>query len=124
VLAHWNYSPRIDMSRHSDILFCFWANQSLLFLLNAACLAEKQQIPIIWSSIKFYIAFFNLFFKQKLIDNKPCLNPAEATDEQLKQELLERGKLTTGTREQMITRLTTPDNSKILTELFSLIFFI
>ena len=24
----------------------FWANQSLLFLLNVACLEEKQQIPI------------------------------------------------------------------------------
>jgi hypothetical protein len=30
------------MSLHSDILFWFRANQSLLFLLNAACLAEKQ----------------------------------------------------------------------------------
>jgi hypothetical protein len=25
----------------------YQANQSLLFLLNAACLAEKQQIPIL-----------------------------------------------------------------------------
>ena len=36
VLAHWN----------SDTLFWFRANQSLLLLLNAASLAEKQQIPI------------------------------------------------------------------------------
>jgi hypothetical protein len=28
-------------------LFWFLANQSLLFLLSAACLAEKQQIPIL-----------------------------------------------------------------------------
>ena len=28
---------------HSDTLSRFRANQSLLFLLNAACLAEKQQ---------------------------------------------------------------------------------
>ena len=34
------------MLLHSDTLFWFRANQSLLFLLNAACLAEKQQIPI------------------------------------------------------------------------------
>ena len=34
------------MSPHSDTLFWFRANQSLLLLLNAACLAEKQQIPI------------------------------------------------------------------------------
>jgi DNA phosphorothioation-dependent restriction protein DptG len=27
------------------------ANQSLLFLLNAACLAEKQQIPILQSLV-------------------------------------------------------------------------
>jgi hypothetical protein len=47
VLAHWNNSPRVDMSLHSDTLFWFRANQSLLFLLNAACLAEKQQIPIL-----------------------------------------------------------------------------
>jgi hypothetical protein len=35
VLAHWNNSPQVDMSPHSDILFWFQANQSLLFLLNA-----------------------------------------------------------------------------------------
>ena len=37
------------MSLYSDTLFWFRANQSLLFLflLNAACLAEKQQIPIL-----------------------------------------------------------------------------
>jgi hypothetical protein len=45
VLAHWNNSPRVEISLHSDILFWFRANQSLLFLRNAACLAEKQQIP-------------------------------------------------------------------------------
>ena len=36
-----------DMSFHSDTLFWFRTNQSLLFLLSAACLAEKQQIPIL-----------------------------------------------------------------------------
>ena len=37
MLAHWNNSPRVDMSLHSDT---FWirANQSLLLFLNAACL--------------------------------------------------------------------------------------
>jgi hypothetical protein len=39
------------MSLHSDTLFWFRANQSLLFLRNAACLAEKQQIPIVWSLV-------------------------------------------------------------------------
>ena len=37
------------MSLHSDTLFWFRANQSMLFLLYDACLhvAEKQQIPIL-----------------------------------------------------------------------------
>jgi hypothetical protein len=47
VLAHWNNSPRVDMSLHSDTLSWFQANQSLFFLLNAAGLEEKQQIPIL-----------------------------------------------------------------------------
>ena len=36
LLAHWNNSPRVDMSFHTYTLFWFRANQSLLFLLNAA----------------------------------------------------------------------------------------
>ena len=51
VLAHWNNSPRIGMSLHLDTLSWFRANQSLLFLLNAAFLAEKQQIPILLSLV-------------------------------------------------------------------------
>jgi hypothetical protein len=47
VLAHWNNRPRIDMSSQSDTLSWFRAKQSLLFLLYAACLGEKQQIPIL-----------------------------------------------------------------------------
>jgi hypothetical protein len=47
VLMHWNNSPQFDMSLHSDTLFWFRANQYLLFLFNAACLAEKQQISIL-----------------------------------------------------------------------------
>ena len=39
------------MSLHADTLFWFRANQSLLFLLNAACLAEKQQVPILYSFV-------------------------------------------------------------------------
>ena len=46
-LVHWNNSPRIDMSPRSYTLSWFRANQSLPFFLNAACLAEKQQIPIL-----------------------------------------------------------------------------
>ena len=45
--TRWNNSLQVDMSIHSDTLFWFLANQPLLFLLNAACLAEKQQIPIL-----------------------------------------------------------------------------
>jgi len=47
VLVHWNNSLRVDMSLHSNTLSWFLANQSLLFLFNDACLAEKQQIPIL-----------------------------------------------------------------------------
>ena len=37
----------VDMSLHSNTLSWFRANQSLLFLLNAACLEENQHIPIV-----------------------------------------------------------------------------
>jgi len=47
VLAHWNNSPRIYISPHSDTLSWFRANQSLLLLLICVCLAEKQQTPIL-----------------------------------------------------------------------------
>ena len=47
VLAHWNNSPQVDMSLHLGTLFWFRPNQSLFFLLNAAYLEKKQQIPIL-----------------------------------------------------------------------------
>jgi len=40
VLAHWKNIPRIDMLPYSDTLSWFRANQSLLVLLNAACLVK------------------------------------------------------------------------------------
>ena len=45
------------MSLHSDTLYWFRANQSLLLFLNAAYLAEKQQIQILafgltWSGLE------------------------------------------------------------------------
>jgi len=43
VLAYWNNSPRVDMSLYSDTLSWFQAIQSLLLLLNAASLAEKNK---------------------------------------------------------------------------------
>ena len=46
VLAHWNNSPLVDMSLHSNTLFWFRAKQSLFLLLNAACSAEKVKIPL------------------------------------------------------------------------------
>ena len=48
VLAHWNDSLRVDMSLHSDTLSCFRANQSLLLLLSAGCLAEMYQFYSLW----------------------------------------------------------------------------
>ena len=47
------YSETID--RHvapSDTLSWFRANQLLPFLLNAACLTEKKQIPILYSLVR------------------------------------------------------------------------
>jgi hypothetical protein len=42
------------MSLHSDTISLFRANQSFIFFLNTACIAEKQQIPIskslVWSN--------------------------------------------------------------------------
>jgi hypothetical protein len=46
-VANWNKSSQVDMSLHSETLFWFTANQSLLLLLSAVCLAEKQQISIL-----------------------------------------------------------------------------
>jgi hypothetical protein len=37
----------IKLSSHLDTLYWFRANQSFLFLLNAAYLTEKQKIPIL-----------------------------------------------------------------------------
>ena len=47
VLAHWNNSTKIDMSPQTDTLSWIRADESLLFLLNAAYLSKKQQIPIL-----------------------------------------------------------------------------
>ena len=43
-LAHRNNSLQVQMSLQLDTLSWFRANQSLLLLLNAACLEEKLQI--------------------------------------------------------------------------------
>ena len=44
LLVHWHNIPRIDMLLHSNTLSWFRANQSLLFLLNAACLINTNFI--------------------------------------------------------------------------------
>jgi hypothetical protein len=47
LLSPWNNSSRVDMWPHSDTLSWFRAiNSFLLLLINAACLVEKQHIPI------------------------------------------------------------------------------
>jgi hypothetical protein len=46
-IGHIFNSQQEDMSLHSNTLFRFRANQYLLFLINAASLAKKQQIPIL-----------------------------------------------------------------------------
>ena len=49
----------VDISLHSDTLSCFRANPSLLFLFNAVCSGEKQQIPILLSII-YYNQLYNI----------------------------------------------------------------
>jgi hypothetical protein len=51
IVPLYRNSPRIDMSPHSHTLSWFRDNQSLVFLINAACLAEKQHIPILKSLV-------------------------------------------------------------------------
>jgi len=50
MLAHSNNS-QVDMLLHSDTLSWFWANQSLFLLLKGVWLAEKYQIPIVYSFV-------------------------------------------------------------------------
>ena len=45
--AHWNKSAQEDMYLHTDTLSWFRANQSLLLLISAVCLAKKQQTLIL-----------------------------------------------------------------------------
>ncbi|KAK6174798.1 hypothetical protein SNE40_013376 [Patella caerulea] len=43
---------------------------------------------------------------KEIIDNKPCFNPYQMTDDQLRTELTERGKIAEGSRQTMINTLT------------------
>eukprot|EP00105_Crassostrea_gigas_P044415 XP_019928563.1 PREDICTED: uncharacterized protein LOC105342369 [Crassostrea gigas] len=42
---------------------------------------------------------------KELIENKPCVSPHEMTEDQLMNELMERGKDSSGSREEMLARL-------------------
>ena len=46
VLAHKSNSLQEDVLFYPDTLFGLRTDQSLLLLLTAACLAEKQHIPV------------------------------------------------------------------------------
>ncbi|XP_048258717.1 uncharacterized protein LOC124137708 isoform X1 [Haliotis rufescens] len=73
---------------------------SILDLLEILDLDESQEkIAEVIRTIK------------EMIDNKPCFNPYQMTDDQLRTELTERGMRANGTREHMIHYLTTPSNS-------------
>ncbi|KAL5014181.1 hypothetical protein ScPMuIL_008451 [Solemya velum] len=47
---------------------------------------------------------------KRIVDNKPCYNPCQMTDETLRTTLKERGKKASGTTDQMINRLFETDN--------------
>lgn len=57
---------------------------------------------------------------QDIIDNTPCRNPYEMTEDQLINELTERGKDTKGSREQLLERLVNLDNCNVSSFLFLL----
>ena len=46
-VAHESNSSQEDLSIKPYTLFWLWVDQYLLLILNAECLAEKQQIPIL-----------------------------------------------------------------------------
>ena len=46
MLAHEINNLQEDVPFYQDTLFWLWADQSMLLLLNAACLAEKQHVPV------------------------------------------------------------------------------
>jgi hypothetical protein len=46
----------VDMSLHSDTLFRFRTNQSLLFFHHAVCLAEKQTLIIMSLKINLFLS--------------------------------------------------------------------
>lgn len=50
-------------------------------------------------------------FTQELIENKPCVSPHEMTEDQLMNELIERGKDASGSREDMVAKLLELDQS-------------
>jgi len=57
----WWWFTLFFLDQHSDqrvhilllmgTLFQFWANQSLLLFISAACLPKKQEVPILYSSV-------------------------------------------------------------------------
>jgi hypothetical protein len=67
MLAHWNNSPRVEMSLHSDTLFWFRANQSLLFLRNVACLPKSKKYQFYSSCAKFCCDVSSVGWRRVLI---------------------------------------------------------
>jgi hypothetical protein len=51
VLPHWNNISRVVLSLHIRTHYSDSKPTSFCSLLNAACLAEKQQIPVVWSLV-------------------------------------------------------------------------
>lgn len=56
----------------------------------------------------------SVFYFQDIIDNTTCRNPYEMTEDQLVNELTERGKDTKGSREQLIDRLVQLDKGDVM----------
>jgi predicted ATP-dependent Lon-type protease len=67
-----------SMPLHSDTLSWFEANQSLLLHLNVACLAEKQQTPILSNWLESTIYYTRLAWIHDLL-HSIGLNPRSTT---------------------------------------------
>lgn len=68
-----------------------------------------------------YVLIFPNISNQDIIDNTTCRNPYEMTEDQLVNELTERGKDSKGSREQLVERLVKSDKCNGSANLFFLI---
>lgn len=82
------------------------------------CLLEVGPLCLNSEMVKYVLIFPNIS-NQDIIDNTTCRNPYEMTEDQLVNELTERGKDSKGSREQLVERLVKSDKCNGSANLFS-----